>query len=74
MQKRTYHNLQEEQAVEMPTYPQNIPVGEPVHAFNPHYPQQPQLPPHPYPQQPPQAFIHAPPPPPMILNDPRQMG
>ena len=74
MQKRTYQNLQEEQAMEMQNYPQNIPVGQPVNAFNPPYMHHAPMQPHPYPVPPQNIMNMVPPAPPMIVNNQNQMG
>ena len=74
MQKPTYQNLQEEQALEMQNYPQNIPVGQPVNSFHQPYYHNAPMPPHPYPVQPQNFMNVVPPPPPVIINNQIQSG
>lgn len=74
MQKRNYQNLQEEQTLEMQGYQQEIPVGQPVNAFNPPYHPNVPMQPQPY-QVPPQNFMNmVPPPPPILINGPNPAG
>ena len=71
MQKPNYRNLEEENTVEMNTYNEPIPVGQPVSPYIPQHPQQQ----HYYPHPPPPMAHHMPPPyqappPPVIIQAP----